>query len=324
MLLDTKEVDGQLRVLADMDTGMDDALALIYLTSRPDVELSAVTCVNGCVDVDAVARNTTGVLAALDRRDILVGKGSDRPLTSGGPGAQWVFGPTGLGDVRLPEAAVPGDLPPALDVMRRVLARPGPRTTLVCTGPLTNVALLLRAHPEAARQVAAVYVMGGSAAAGGNETPAAEFNILQDPEAADIVLRSGLPVVMYGLDVFTRVTATDADIAALDASGRPGAVLAGRILRELAARFATRGAFLGDAGVAVVATERRLAELRRLKVAVELRGGYTRGATVVDRRVTRPPHGDHADDWPYAEIVWDLDATGVAAQFVRSVITKES
>ncbi|WP_345574578.1 nucleoside hydrolase [Nonomuraea rosea] len=302
-----------------MDTGLDDALALTYLAHRRDVTLCAVTCVSGCVDVDTVSRNTTAVLATLGRPDVPVGRGSARPLTAAGAPAEWVFGPGGMGDVELSGAADPADLPPALEVMRRTLAQPGPRTTLVCTGPLTNVALLLRAYPEVVHQVEAVYVMGGSAVAGGNETPAAESNVLYDPEATDIVLRSGLPVVLYGLDVFTRVKASEADIAELENTPGPGGGLAARILRDLAARFATRGAFLGDAGVAVIATERALADIRRLKVAVELHGRYTRGATIVDRRETRPPHGDHADQWPFVDVVWDLDDTGVVSHFVKTI-----
>jgi pyrimidine-specific ribonucleoside hydrolase len=166
--------------------------------------------------------------------------------------------------------------------------------TLVPLAPLTNIALLLRTHPEAARGIARIVFMGGAALVG-NATAAAEFNVFHDPEAAAVVLDAatdlGVPVTMYGLDVFyaPRITGEQAD--ALAASADAVARLAGRLLQFQCQRFGSTDATIGDAGAVCAVLDPGGLATRRLPVRVELTGSWTRGQTVVDQRDWAGDHG---------------------------------
>ena len=191
----------------------------------------------------------------------------------------------------------------AVELLRDVLgeaARTGELVTLVATAPLTNVALLLRTHPEAASGLREIVFMGGAVNVG-NATASAEFNVFHDPEAAAIVLETaaelGVDVTMYGLDVFYQVTVTRTDGAKLVASGGQGpAELAGRLVEFVCDRFRADRVHLGDAGAVCVVIDRSALTTQSLPVRVELSGTYSRGRTIVDRRdwsgnLDHDPHG---------------------------------
>ncbi|ADD40364.1 nucleoside hydrolase [Stackebrandtia nassauensis] len=277
-------------VVLDVDTGVDDALALLFATAHPALRVRAVTCVAGNVDVDQATRNSLAVLDAAGHPDIPVARGADRPLLRPFNGARAVHGDNGLGGIDVPDAKRSADSVHAVELLRRTIMDSPGEVTLIALAPLTNVALLLRMYPETAAALGNVMVMGGSVGAG-NTTAAAEFNIWQDPEAAAIVLSSGVPLTMYGLDVFYQVTVDAAGVKRLLESSKPGASLAARLLegRTGTWRHESRitepeAACVGDAGAVCAVADPQGLTTRSLPVHVALGEGPTRGLTLVDVR----------------------------------------
>lgn len=289
-------------VILDVDTGVDDACALLLAARHPGLDLRAVTCVAGNAGVDAVVRNTLTVLDAAGRPDVPVSRGAERPLLDPARPARHVHGEDGMGDLGLPKPDRDADPRHAVELLRDVLldaAAAGRPVTLVPLGPLTNIALLLRTYPEVTAGLERVVFMGGAAGVS-NATAAAEFNVFHDPEAAAIVLDAaaglGIGVTMYGLDVFYTPTVTRAEAAALAASAAPSARLAGRLIGFQCDRFAIDASTIGDAGAVCAVIAPDGLRTRRLPVRVELSGSWTRGQTVVDRRdwegdLAHDPHG---------------------------------
>ncbi|MGC0339290.1 nucleoside hydrolase [Streptomyces sp. SLBN-8D4] len=273
-------------VIIDCDTGVDDALALLFAVRHPGIDLRAVTCVAGNTDVDGVVRNTLTVLEQAGAGDIPVARGAARPLIEPVRTAQHVHGLDGMGDLGLPAPTrVAVDVDAVTLLRREILASPRP-VTLIPTAPLTNIALLLRTHPEVVRNIERIVFMGGAVATG-NATPVAEFNVWHDPEAAAVLLTAGVPITMYGLDVFERVVVPAADVQRLRDSSEPSLRMAGELLAHrdpATSGDPTPTGGLGDAGAvcAVVDPDGLTTEL--LPVEVSLAPGPTRGQTVVDRR----------------------------------------
>ena len=201
--------DRPARVILDCDPGIDDALAIAFACGHPGLELAGVTTVSGNVDLAKVTANALSVLELAGAADVPVTAGSGRPLLRAPLDARDVHGESGLGAARLPAAARPPASGHAVDfLIEKIGAAPG-AITLVATGPLTNIALALRREPRLAGWVRDFVIMGGSAGRG-NVTPAAEFNIMVDPEAAAIVFAAGWQVRMVGLDVTLQARATPA------------------------------------------------------------------------------------------------------------------
>lgn len=279
------------KVILDVDTGVDDALALLAAVSDPAVDLLAVSCVSGNTDVDRVVGNTLKVLEIAGGTAVPVARGASSPLIEERRHAEHFHGSDGMGDLGLGRpAGRPVDTPAIEFVRQRLVESDESSVTLVCLGPLTNIALLLRAHPEVGSSIDRVVVMGG-AVSGGNATPVAEFNVWADPEAASIVLASGLPVTMYGLDVYHQVTVSYQDVQRLKASGEPVSELVARLLEHL--RMAsdpnvelagTDQVGIGDAGALCCAVRPDLLSTRCLPVGVELSGQFARGQTITDLR----------------------------------------
>lgn len=193
-------------VIMDVDTGVDDALAIALAVNSPEIALLAITTLAGNIDIDNATRNTQAVLAWLGRDDIPVHRGATRPLARGHRDASHYHGVNGLGDAQLPASSRPlgPDRGPAA-IIRHVLARPG-EITLVCVGPLTNLAIALNVCPELAGLLDRLVVMGGAFGRAGNVTPHAEFNIWADPEAAQQVFATSFnDARVVGLDVTEQV-----------------------------------------------------------------------------------------------------------------------
>ncbi|WP_217210894.1 nucleoside hydrolase [Streptomyces sp. AC550_RSS872] len=274
-------------VIIDCDTGVDDALALLFAVRHPGLDVRAVTCVAGNTDVDGVVRNTLTVLELAGTPDIPVARGAARPLIEPARSARHVHGEDGMGDIGLPAPTrAPADVDAVTLLRREILASPRP-VTLIPTAPLTNIALLLRTHPEVTRNIERIVFMGGAVATG-NATPVAEFNVWHDPEAAAVALTAGVPITMYGLDVFQRVVIPGADVRRLRASSDPGTRLAGDLLShrpatpDVAADSEAGG--IGDAGAVCTVVDPAGITTRLLPVEVSLAPGPTRGQTIVDRR----------------------------------------
>ncbi len=289
------------RVLLDVDTGIDDALAIMFAVAHPEIELLGITCVAGNTSLENVVANTLKVLDVAEAPSIPVAAGSRRPLIEPAR-ASHVHGGDGLGDVGLPVSAREVDPRHASDFLRDTLLAQDEPVTIVALAPQTNLALLLRQYPEVVPKIERILFMGGSAS-GGNATAVAEFNVWHDPEAAAIVIDSGVPTFMYGLDVFNQVTIDERDADELllgpSASGR----LAGALLHHQMADDAEGepnpdgyAGHIGDAGAVCALVDPEALHVERRPVRVEL-AGASRGQTVVDRRQRvgeDAVHGAHA------------------------------
>jgi inosine-uridine nucleoside N-ribohydrolase len=280
-------------ILLDCDPGHDDAIALLLALASPEVDLVGVTTVAGNQTLDKTTANALRVLELVGA-EIPVAAGADRPLVRELHVAANVHGETGLDGPDLP----PAQGRPVGEHAVDFLAERVPGRTLVATGPLTNVALLLARHPDARPD--RLIVMGG-AIAEGNVTPAAEFNIWADPEAAARVFESGLDVTMVGLDVTHKALMTRAHAEALRRAGR-----AGRTVAELFDFFSVfhrevygfDGAPIHDAVAVAQVIRPGLLELRQVHVAVDTESSLCRGRTVVDvwRRTGNEPNANVAVD----------------------------
>lgn len=272
-------------VLFDTDPGVDDAVALAYLLSRPDCELVAVTAVHGNAPVATTADNARALLRLAGREDVPVAIGAARPLAQEPAYAPEVHGEDGLGGQRalLGPPTPPSGSRAVDEILRQSERHPG-RLDILATGPLTNLALALLCDPELPRRVRSVTLMGGAFDMPGNVTHAAEANIYHDPEAADLVFAAPWPVTAVGLDVTLRVALEEEDIASLAASDHPLLAAVGRMCAHYAEfyrRFlGRRAAPQHDALAACALFAPHLFTLRRRRVRVERRGEYTRGMTV--------------------------------------------
>jgi purine nucleosidase len=259
-------------IILDVDTGTDDALALAYAVASPRIELVAVTTVAGNVDIEKTTANTLSVLDWLGAVDVPVHRGASRPLVRPHRDAVYFHDEGGLGGAQLPPSSrsIGTDRGPAA-LIRLARLRPG-ELTLVTLGPLTNLAIALNVEPALPELLKAVVVMGGAYAVPGNTTPAAEFNILVDPEAAEQVFTAPFPfLTAVGLDVTEQVALTRDDWDAVNAAGSlPSSA---SLLREVG-RFAFsrlgRDQFsLHDPLSVAVAIDPTLIDVRKLAVAVD-------------------------------------------------------
>ncbi|MBB2948478.1 purine nucleosidase/pyrimidine-specific ribonucleoside hydrolase [Actinoplanes lutulentus] len=302
-------------VIIDCDPGHDDALALLLAAGDPRLRLLGVTTVAGNQTLEKTTRNALRILALAGVSGVPVAAGCDRPLVGELSVAEDIHGTSGLDgpDLDIPVAGVTGEH--AVELMRRLISESGEPVTLIATGPLTNVALFLRTHEGLKSRVNRIVFMGGSTERG-NTTPYGEFNIVTDPEAADIVLRSGLPITMIGLNVTHQALATDEIIAEFAGLGtRLGAVCA-----ELMTFFAStyRRVFgfahppVHDPIAVAAVIDPSIITTVAVPVSVELTGTFTRGATVVDlhHRSGRTPNADVAISLN-VDAFWQLLLTAV-------------
>jgi purine nucleosidase len=281
-------------LILDVDTGIDDALALLYACASEDADLVAATCVYGNVTVDQAVRNTLATLGFAGRTGVEVARGAEHPLVRDVEIFPIVHGDEGLGHVPVTEP--PGEVSgrPAHRLIAEVpRERPG-EVILVATGPMTNVALALAEEPELPTLLRGFVIMGGAFDCRGNVTPAAEANIWHDPDAAAALFRGfssapedRLPVCI-GLDVTTKVRMTDRHLDELCGCA-PGSPLSDFI--RAAMRFyidfhvavgELDGAAMHDPLAVAVALDPSLVTLRTTRVEVETEGAWTLGQTVTD------------------------------------------
>ena len=317
------------RVILDTDPGVDDAMALRFLTRRPELELVGLTTVHGNADIDTVTRNA---LHLKDRFGFAapVAQGSgvtllDRP----GQPAPHVHGDNGLGDIPLPERcqATPDGRRAHRMMIDLIRAHPH-EITLIAVGPLTNLARLLHKDPEAARLVAGVVVMGGAFGAHGhtgNVTPVAEANIANDPEAADAVFTAPWPVTVIGLDVTQRAVMDGAYLDRLRDQGGAD----GRFLHEVSYGYRgfhqrsrrLDGIFAHDSLAVAYAVRPELFTLRRGPIRVVC-GGLAAGQTIQRPDGTAFPPGAW-DPHPAQSVAVDVDVEGVLDLFAGTFIGAE-
>jgi inosine-uridine nucleoside N-ribohydrolase len=292
------------RILLDCDPGHDDAIAILLALASPEVELLGITTVAGNQTLEKTTANAIRILEFAGRTEIAVAAGANRPLVREPYVARYVHGDTGLDGPELP--APQGS--PLDEHAVDFLGRHADGVTLVAVGPLTNVGLLLARYPGV--QPARIVLMGGSIGVG-NVTPAAEFNIWADPEAAARVFESGLDVTMIGLDVTHQALMTQADADRLRASGRTGTLVAE--LWEFYNRFHQQtygfdGSPIHDALALAHVFRPDLVETAHRHVAIDCESELSRGRTLVDlwRRTGHEPNahvGVEADGRGFIELL---------------------
>jgi purine nucleosidase len=307
-------------MILDVDTGIDDAMAILYALRRPGIRLEALTTTFGNTDVDTATRNTLAVLELAGRDDVPVARGPGRSLLK--PfvaGADHVHGVNGLGQVELPEPRRQPLAESAPDLMARMAREFPGEITIAAVGPITNVALALAKTPELARLVKRIVVMGSTIfhpGIHGIASAMADANFWNDPEAAQIVLRSAAPITLVGMDVTMKVLLTGAMRATIAAEGGP----VGAKMMEIAQFYVNAyarmypgidGCGLHDPLAVAIAEDPTLARMERMCVDVELAGALTRGQVVADRRRTAEPRTN-------ADVCVDVDIGAFSRRFVQA------
>lgn len=295
--------DQPIPIVVDCDPGHDDAMAILLAAAHPTVALRAITTVAGNQTLERTTLNARRVCTLAGITDVPIAAGCDRPLVRELVTAAGVHGDSGLDGARFGEPTVELDPRHAVDLMHDVLAETDAPVTLIGVGPLTNLATLLRRHPDDRDRIARVVVMGGSTARG-NVTPAAEFNTFVDPEAAQVVLDSGVPTVWHGLQVTRQATASSDVLARIEALGSELASVMVQLLTFYGGAYRRRSGLdappVHDPVAVAHVIDPTLVECRTVGMRIEVAGEYTAGATVVDL--------DGVTDWePTATVGLELD-----------------
>ena len=285
------------KIIIDTDPGQDDAVAiLLALASPEDFDILGIVAVAGNVSLVQNARNALKVVELSGRKDIAVYAGCERPLRRTLVTAEHVHGETGLDGPDLPLPKLRVERAHGVDfIISTLLTHDAGTVTLACLGPLTNIAMALIKAPAIASRIQQIVLMGGGCFEGGNITPAAEFNIYVDPEAADVVMRSGIPIVMAPLDVTHQMRGTRERLAAIKAIGNKAGTAVYEMLsfseRFDLEKYESPGAPLHDPCVIAYMIKPELFEGRDCNVAIETSSDLTVGMTVVDYwQVTGKPH----------------------------------
>ncbi len=276
------------KIIIDTDPGQDDAVAILLALASPDeIDLLGITAVAGNVPLALTQKNARIVCELARRRDVRVFAGCDAPLARPLVTAEHVHGKTGLDGPQLPDPTMPLADGHAVDFLIETLRRePSGSVTLVPIGPLTNIAAAFRAAPDIIPRVGQVVLMGGAYFEVGNITPAAEFNIYVDPEAADIVFRSGVDLVVMPLDVTHKALTSRSRVAAFRGMGTE----VGRMVAEWTdfferfdkEKYGSEGAPLHDPCTIAWLIRPELFTGRHINVEIELEGRHTTGMTVAD------------------------------------------
>lgn len=318
------------KVILDVDTGIDDALALLLALRSPELDLVGVTCVAGNVTLDKVIRNTRAVLD-LAGADVPTFAGARKPLLAPLKTASLFHGENGLGDVDVPSSTRRAEREDAVSfLVRRVREEPG-EITLVAVGPLTNVALAVLRDREFAISLRSLIIMGGAVHHSGNVNGIAEANFANDPEAAAAVVVSGAPILLVDLGATSKAVLPLARLGSPDAPGRPPwASLAVKLLRFYGRAYVDAGAsgpILHDPLAVGLAAVPDLADAVSMHLSVETAGTYTRGASIgsAARRISRMvQRGDHFDaaNWQNQEHNVSVARNVDEAQFLDLVVQR--
>jgi pyrimidine-specific ribonucleoside hydrolase len=274
---------GPFRVIIDTDPGVDDALALLLAMRSPELKIEAITPVAGNVPLDLTLPNALRMVEIAGRTDIPVAAGARAPLMRRLVTATYAHGENGLGGAVFPEPTTKPVAAPAAEIIRQIVRKYPGEVTLITIGPLTNIATALNSDPDLASMVRALVMMGGSLS-GGNITPAAEFNVYVDPEAARIVFQSGIPVTMVGLDVTRRTSLTDEHVRTLEAAQNPVSQAAAKIGRNAIDHNRERGFLVGpnmhDSLAVAGFLDPAILKLQDYYIDVETTGELTAGETL--------------------------------------------
>jgi inosine-uridine nucleoside N-ribohydrolase len=303
------------KIILDCDPGHDDALALLLAHANPNIKLLAVTTVVGNQTLAKVTLNARRVMTLAGIHTTPLAAGADRPLVREPHVAEDIHGVSGLDGYDFPEPTVSVDPRHAVDLILELLHRED-GITLVPTGPLTNIGLVLRRDPSVIPKIREIVLMGG-ACGRGNVTPAAEFNIWHDAEAADLVFHSGVPLTMVGLDLTHQALATPEVMRRIASLDGEIARMAEGLIQFFASTYRRRFGFpappVHDPCAVARVISPDVMECRPMNVEIETRGAWTYGATVCDfHGVTgRPPNAQMALKLN-VEKFWDLMIAALA------------
>ena len=297
------------KIIIDTDPGQDDAVAILVALASPDeLEVLGITAVAGNVPLELTQKNARIVCELANRPDMRVFAGCDRPLGRQLVTAEHVHGKTGLDGPSLPDPKIPLQDEHAVNFIIRSLREAASKTITLCPlGPLTNIATAFQKAPDIVPMVQEIVLMGGAYFEVGNITPTAEFNIYVDPEAADIVFKSAVPIVVLPLDVTHKALVTndrnDAFRNLNTAAGRAVADMTDFFERFDKEKYGSAGAPLHDPCVTAYLLRPQLFSGRHINVMIETQSELTRGMTVADWwRVSERPAN--------ATFIGDLDAAG--------------
>ena len=305
------------RIIIDTDPGQDDAMAILLALASPEIEVLGITAVAGNVPLLLTAKNARVVCELAGRTEVKVFAGCDAPLRRKLVTAEHVHGKTGLDGADLPEPTMPLQEGHAVDFLIETLrSEPAGSVTLVTIGPLTNIATALTRAPDIAPRIGRIVMMGGAYFEVGNITPAAEFNIYVDPEAAAIVFAAGVPITVLPLDATHKALTTAPRIEAFRALGTPvGTAVCGWLdffERFDVEKYGALGGPLHDPCTVAWLLRPELFSGREINVEIETEGRFTTGMTVADWwRVT--------DRKPNALFLREIDAEGFFALLTERV-----
>jgi len=279
------------KIILDCDPGHDDAMAILLAHGNPEIELLAITTVAGNQTLDKTSLNARRVCTVAGTRDVPIAAGCGRPLIRELKTAAYIHGESGLDGPAFGEPTVPLDERHAVDLIIELVMESRGDITLVPTGPLTNIAMALRKEPRIVQRVQEVILMGG-AYTRGNTTPAAEFNIYVDPEAAAIVFNAGWPLTMVGLDLTHQALATPAVLARIAGLGTPIAKITVELLEFFRETYRRNAGFdsppVHDPCAVARVIDPGVMQCVDAFVAIETRGEFSSGMTVTDFRSGRP------------------------------------
>lgn len=275
------------KIIIDTDPGQDDAVAILLALASPELEVLGITAVAGNVPLRLTETNALKICELAGKAETKVYSGAIRPLMRALVTAEEVHGQTGLNGPDLPEPAMKLQPQHAVDFIVETLLKEEAGTVTLCLlGPLTNIALALIREPKIASRIKQIVLMGGGFFEGGNVTPAAEFNIYVDPHAADVVLRSAVPIVVMPLDVTHKALTTAKRIAAFRALGNKAGIATAQMLeffeRFDEEKYGTDGGPLHDPCVIAYLLKPELFKGRHCNVTVETASELTMGMTVID------------------------------------------
>lgn len=304
-------------VILDCDPGHDDALAILLACASPRLDVRAITTCGGNQTVEKCTINARRICTVAGITGVPIARGAAGPLLGSLHIGEYVHGVSGLDGPAWGEPTVPESDESAFDLIVRLLRDSAEPVTLIPTGPLTNIALVLTAHPELKPKIAEIVLMGGSTERG-NDTPYAEFNIKVDPEAADIVFRSGLPVTMCGLNITHQALAVPEVIERLRGLGTTLGDLCVELLTFFSASYLRTWGFtsppLHDAVAVARVIDPSLVEVEKYPVVIETQGRFTAGATCVDlHRLTGEPDNTFVAMRLDASRFWDLMIEAIAS-----------
>ncbi|MEL7126861.1 MAG: nucleoside hydrolase [Pseudomonadota bacterium] len=300
------------KIIIDTDPGQDDAVAILLALASPDeIEVLGITAVAGNVPLELTAKNALVICELAGKTDVPVLAGCDRPLGRALVTAEHVHGSSGLDGPDLPDPTMALTGGHAVDFIIDTLRSEAPGTVTLCPlGPLTNIATALQRAPDIADRVQQIVLMGGAYFEVGNITPTAEFNIYVDPEAADIVFKSGIDIVVMSLDVTHKALVTKPRNDAFRALGTPVGVAVAQMTdffeRFDKEKYGSAGAPLHDPCVTAYVIRPDLFTGRHVNVTVETTSELTMGMTVAD-------WWGVTDRAPNATFIGDIDADGFFA-----------